>query len=219
MSKPKVKIDIVSDVVCPWCYIGKRRLEKAILQTANEVDVEIEFHPFELNPHMPKEGAHQKEYLSNKFGGEDRYEKITAHTTKAAAEEGLEFHFGRQKISPNTRDAHRIIQYAKSEKKQGLVKEALMKAYFTDGIDLTKKENLITLAVGAGLNKEKITELLNSEAGVMEIEIEEQQHARRGITSVPFFIVNNKYGLSGAQPTEVFEKVILDVAGEAVAIS
>lgn len=219
MSKPKVKIDIVSDVVCPWCYIGKIRLEKAIHKLAGQVEVELEFHPFELNPHQPQQGTNQREYLSEKFGGEDRYHQITSHTTKVAADEGLEFNFDKQKISPNTRNAHRIIQFAKTERKQAQVNEGLMKAYFTDGIDLSQKENLIAVATNAGLNKEKVTAMLNSDEGLMAIEVEEQLHAQRGIRSVPFFIVNNKYGLSGAQPTEVFEKVILDVAREPVATS
>lgn len=219
MDKPKVKIDVVSDVVCPWCYIGKRRLEKAIRQVAGDVDVELEFHPFELNPHLPKEGTNQKEYLSEKFGGDDRYQAITDHTTRIAAEEGLVFHFEKQQVSPNTRDAHRIIQFAKDKHLQPQVKEAFMKAYFTDGADLSKKENLISVATGAGLDQGSVAALLESEDGLAEIELEEQLHARRGIRSVPFFIINNKYGVSGAQPTEAFRKIILDVSREAVATS
>ena len=214
MSNPKIKIDVVSDVVCPWCYIGKRRLEKAIEQLKGQIDVEVEFHPFELNPDMPKEGKNQKEHLTNKFGGADRYKQITSNVTKVAAEEGLKFNFDKQEVSPNTRDAHRIIRYAKSEGKQAVVKEAFMKAYFEDGIDLSKNENLLSIATKAGLDTPKVSSLLNSDEGLVEVELEERTYAQRGITSVPYFIINNTYGVSGAQPTEVFEKALLDISKE-----
>ena len=218
MSVPKIKIDVVSDVVCPWCYIGKRRLEKAIDQLAGQVDVELEFHPFELNPDMPKEGRNQKQHLANKFGGEERYREITSHVTKVASEEGLHFNFDRQEISPNTRDAHRIIRYAKEEGKQSAVKEAFLKAYFEDGIDLSKTENLIDIAAKAGLEATKVSSLLASDEGRVEIEMEQRTNRQRGITGVPYFIINNKYGLSGAQPSEVFHKALLDIAKEPVAL-
>ena len=212
MSKPKIKIDMVSDVVCPWCYIGKRRLEKAIDQLAGQVEVEIEFHPFELNPDMPKEGKNQKEHLINKFGGEARYKQITDNVTNVAAEEGLSFNFDKQKISPNTRDAHRIIRYAKLEGKQAAVKEAFLKAYFEEGIDLSKRENLLAIAVKVGLNAIKVSSLLDSDEGLVEIELEQKMNRQRGITGVPYYIINNKYGISGAQPSEVFQKALLEIA-------
>lgn len=214
MSIPKIKIDVVSDVVCPWCYIGKRRLEKAIDQLAGQVDVEVEFHPFELNPDMPKEGKNQKQYLADKFGSEERYQQITNNVTKVGAEEGLKFNFDKQEVSPNTRDAHRIIRYAKSEGKQAVVKEAFLKAYFEEGIDLSKKENLLAIATKIGLNTIKVSSLLDSDEGVVEVELEERMNAQRGISGVPYFIINNKYGVSGAQPTEVFQKALLDIAKE-----
>ena len=214
MSNPKIKIDVVSDVVCPWCYIGKRRLEKAIEQLKGQIDVEVEFHPFELNPDMPKEGKNQKEHLTNKFGGADRYKQITSNVTKVAAEEGLKFNFDKQEVSPNTRDAHRIIRYAKSEGKQAATKEAFLKAFFEEGIDLSKKENLLTIATTAGLDSMKVSSLLSSDEGLVEVELEERMNAQRGISGVPYFIINNKYGVSGAQPTEVFQKALLDIARE-----
>ena len=212
MSTPKIKIDVVSDVVCPWCYIGKRRLEKAIDQLAGQVDVELEFHPFELNPDMPMEGRNQKEHLIKKFGGPDRYQQITSNVAKVAAEEGLKFNFDKQEISPNTRNAHRIIRYAKSEDKQALMKEAFLKAYFEEGTDLSKNENLLAIASKVGLDALKVSSLLNSDEGLVEIEMEERTYAQRGITGVPYFIINNKYGVSGAQPTDVFKQAILDIA-------
>src|SRR6267378_1254107 len=109
MNKVKLRIDVVSDVVCPWCYIGKRRLEKAIGQLSSQFDFDVEYQPFELNPEMSKKGRNQKEYLTAKFGGEERYHQITDHVTRIAAEEGLKFDFKREIISPNTREAHRLV--------------------------------------------------------------------------------------------------------------
>jgi predicted DsbA family dithiol-disulfide isomerase len=216
MSNSKIKIDVVSDVVCPWCYIGKRRLEKAIDQLKGQVDVEVEFHPFELNPDMPMEGKNQKQHLTDKFGSEERYRQITNNVTKVAAEEGLKFNFDKQEVSPNTRDAHRIIRYSKSEGKQAAVKEAFMKAYFEEGIDLSKKENLLAIATRAGLDNMKVSSLLYSDEGHVEVELGERMNSQRGISGVPYFIINNKYGVSGAQSTEVFQKALLDIAAESV---
>ena len=216
MSTPKIKIDVVSDVVCPWCYIGKRRLEKAIHQLHGEVEVELEFHPFELNPDMPKEGRNQKEYLTDKFGGADRFKQLTSHVSKVAAEEGLKFNYDNQHISPNTRDAHRIIRLAKEEGVQPAVKESFMKAYFEEGIDLSKRENLIDVAAKAGLNAARVSSLLNSDEGLAEVELEEKINYQRGISGVPYYIINNKYGVSGAQPTEVFVQALREIAKEPV---
>lgn len=214
MTKPKIKVDVVSDVVCPWCYIGKRRIEKAMQTLADRYDFEVEYHPFELNPQMPAEGVNQKQYLSAKFGGDDRYEKITAHTTATAAQEGLTFDFEKQKVSPNTRDAHRIIQYAKTEGRQPEVKEAFMKAYFEQGIDLSKKENLVSVAVQAGLSKQAVETLLSTTEGLAAIEQQEHELQKLGISGVPFYIINNKYGVSGAQASETFMKLFEEVTNE-----
>ncbi|MEY4929902.1 MAG: hypothetical protein RI909_626, partial [Bacteroidota bacterium] len=128
--KPVIKVDIVSDVVCPWCFIGKRRIEKAMNILQDEFDFEVSYLPFELNPQTPQEGFNQKEYLAQKFGSEEKYHQITNHVTQVAAQEGLQFDFEKQRISPNTKDAHRVIWFAKKEGKQLAVKEAFMKAYF-----------------------------------------------------------------------------------------
>jgi predicted DsbA family dithiol-disulfide isomerase len=214
MTNPKIKIDVVSDVVCPWCYIGKRRLEKAIAQVADQVDVELEYHPFELNPDMPLEGRNQKEYLTRKFGSEVKYQQIVEHVTDVAAQEGLKFDFEKQVISPNTRNAHRLIWFAKKHGKQIEMKEALMKAYFEQGIDLTKMENLISIATQAGIDPEKIKSFLSSTEGMVEVTTSEMQNAQRGISGVPFYIINNQYGVSGAQPSEVFAKALLEISAE-----
>ncbi len=216
--KPVIKIDIVSDVVCPWCFIGKRRMEKAMSALSNDYDFDVSYLPFELNPQTPKEGFSQKEYLSKKFGGEEKYHQITQHVTHVAADEGLLFDFNKQAISPNTRDAHRVIWFAKNEGKQLPVKEAFLKAYFEQGIDLTKKENIISVAVSAGLDAKRITSLLDSQEGLQEVIQLEQQNHQRGISGVPFYVINNQYGISGAQPSDVFIQALREIGSE-VALS
>ncbi len=212
--KPVIKVEVVSDVVCPWCYIGKRRLEKAIATLKDSFEFDVEYVPFELNPAMPKEGKNQKEYLTAKFGGDAQYEKITSNTTKVAAEEGLAFDFTKQHISPNTRNAHRIIWLAKKEGKQKEVKEAFMKAYFEDGVDLTQKENLVAIASKAGVEPSKVWQLLNSDEGIEEVIQAEQLNMKRGISGVPFYIINGKYGVSGAQSPAAFIEAFNEIALE-----
>jgi predicted DsbA family dithiol-disulfide isomerase len=209
--KRVIQIEVVSDVVCPWCYIGKRRLERALEQLKDQFDFTLTFLPFELNPGMPKEGVNQKSYLSQKFGGEERYRQITNHVTQLAKEEGLTFDYDKQITSPNTRDAHRIIWMARQDGKQALVKEAFLKAYFENGIDLSKKENLVAVAASAGLDKHKVQSLLETDDGAAEVEMIEQMSQQRGVSGVPFYIINNKYGISGAQPSEVFVKVLREI--------
>jgi predicted DsbA family dithiol-disulfide isomerase len=214
MNKPQIKIEVVSDVVCPWCYIGKRRLEKALDQLKDQFDFDVEYSPFELNPDMPLEGRNQKEYLMQKFGGETKYAQITSHVTKVAAEEGLNFDFTSQHISPNTRSAHRIIWFAKSKGKQLEIKEALMKAYFEKGVDLSKKENLALVASEVGLSSKEVIALLESEEGLAEVVFAEQGNYQRGVTGVPFYVINDKYGISGAQPVEAFIEALTNIGTE-----
>ncbi len=213
----KITIDVVSDVVCPWCYIGKRRLEKAINELKEEYEFEVNYLPFELNPNMPKEGRNQKEYLTEKFGGEDRYKQLTDNVAKVAADEGLHFDYDKQQNSPNTRDAHRLILLAKQEGVQAEVKEALLNAYFVKGVDLTKNENLVNVVSKAGLDREKATSLLSSDEGLAEVERLEQINVQRGVSGVPFYIVNGKYGISGAQPSSSFISAFKDIGEKELA--
>ncbi|MBS1508735.1 MAG: DsbA family oxidoreductase [Bacteroidetes bacterium] len=214
MAKPTLKIDIVSDVVCPWCYIGKRRIERAMDQLKDQFDFEVEYHPFELNPNMPKEGSNQKEYLATKFGGEERYQQITGHVTSVAAQEGLKFDFANQQVSPNTLNAHRLIAFAKREGKQPQMKEALMSAYFEQGVDLSKNKNLVAIAVKQGLDETRVTDFLNSDELTDEVKMEEHINVQRGISGVPFYIIDNKYGVSGAQASETFVKALTEIGSK-----
>ncbi len=215
MQKPTIKIDIVSDVVCPWCYVGKRRLEQALTKLSGQYHFELEYHPFELNPDMPPEGKNQAEYLGKKFGSESRYQEIISHMTQVAAQEGLDFHFEKQQVSPNTRNAHRLVQFAKSTGDNHLdLVEALFKAYFTDGVDLSKKENLVEVAVQAGMDRDTVEQILATDNGLKEVALAEKEMQQLGITGVPFYILNNKYGVSGAQPAETFVKALEQIGSE-----
>jgi predicted DsbA family dithiol-disulfide isomerase len=214
MNKPLIKIDVVSDVVCPWCYIGKRRLEKAIDQLKDKIDFEVEYHPFELNPDTPKEGVNHKEYLIKKFGGEERYQQLSNYVVGVALGEGLKFNFNDTKITPNTLEAHRLIAFAKKHGKQPEMKEALMSAYFEKGIDLTQSKNLITIATQLGMSAKEVEAFLKTDELAAEVKLEEQINHKRGITGVPFYIINNKYGVSGAQPTEAFVQALTEIGNE-----
>ncbi len=215
--KQSITIEVVSDVVCPWCYIGKRRLEKAIDELRDRFDFEVKFSPFELNPEMPAKGKDQKEYLSAKFGSVEKYEQITAHVTGIARTEGLSFDFSKQKVSPNTRDAHRIIMLAGKSNLQAAVNEALMKAYFEQGVDLSDRRNLIAVAVGAGMIEKELNDMFANDDYLEEVTMREQVNYQRGISGVPFFIINNKYGVSGAQPTAAFVEMFTELGSEMVA--
>jgi predicted DsbA family dithiol-disulfide isomerase len=215
MEKIKIKIDVVSDVVCPWCYIGKRRLENALSKLPDNYEIDLAFLPFELNPELPKTGSDQKAYLANKFGSKERYDQLTSNVVNVAASEGLNFHYEKQSVMPNTLDSHRLIQYAKRSGKQAAIKETLMKAYFEQGVDLSKHENLVNIAAQNGLDRNEVTDFLASDEGAVEVKHMEQTSMQRGVSGVPFYIINNKYGISGAQPSEAFVEILTGIATEA----
>jgi predicted DsbA family dithiol-disulfide isomerase len=212
--KPVIKIAVVSDVVCPWCYIGKRRMENAVKSLSDEFDFDIAYYPFELNADMPLSGKNQKEYLSKKFGDESEYERLTGHVTEVASQEGLVFDYSKQSVSPNTRNAHRLILFAKDSGKNLEMVEALFKAYFTDGIDLSKIENLVAIAETVGLDRSKVELFLASDAGTAEIIMAERELQKMGISGVPFYIINDQYGVSGAQSSQTFIQAFQNVAKE-----
>lgn len=178
----------------------------------NEFDFEVAYYPFELNPDMPVEGRNQKEFFKQKFGG--AHEEMTERVSHVAAQEGLEFDFEKQHVSPNTRDAHRLVLFARDSGKDLFLVEKLFKAYFTDGVDLSKKENLTKLAVEVGLDEAEVARFLEGEAGKTEVVLAESEMQRIGVRGVPFYIINDKYGVSGAQPAEAFIDVFKGIAQE-----
>ena len=212
--KQTITIDIVSDVVCPWCYIGRRRLQSALSELQEEYDFEVEHRPFELNPAIPASGRNQLDYMIEKFGSEERYKSLTKQVTQVAADEGLEFNYDKQFRSPNTRKAHALIQFAASERRQEEVVDLLFKAYFTDGIDLSKDESLLEIADQSGLDYQRTKHMLEDENSLLQIALEEQEIYKLGITGVPFFIINKKFGISGAQSSETFVKALQNIGKE-----
>jgi predicted DsbA family dithiol-disulfide isomerase len=215
-AKPTLKISVISDVVCPWCYIGKRRLEAAVDRLSDRFNFEIEYFPFELNPQMPASGLNQKEYLYKKFGGEERYQQLTGHVSNIAGQEGLSFNYQSQTISPNTRKAHRLIQLSKEDKKHLQLVEAFFKAYFTDGVDLSKDENLIKIAENCGMDGQKVASFLKGNEGEVEVEMAERQWQNAGVTGVPFYVIDNKYGISGAQSPDSLIEAFSEIASTKV---
>ena len=208
-----LRIDVVSDVVCPWCFIGKRRLEKALALTPN-VPVEVHWHPYFLNDWIPREGISRTEYLTTKFGSPERYQEIAQRVTAAAAEEGLDYAADRLSRQPNTTDAHRLIRWAGGLGKAAEMKQKLMDLYFTDGADLTNHAVLVQAAADVGLDPDDVREALASDTDVEDVAREAQSAKEAGIEGVPCFIFGGRYAVSGAQAPEYLAQMIERVAQE-----
>ncbi|MEQ1790735.1 MAG: DsbA family oxidoreductase [Nitrospira sp.] len=204
-------IDIYSDVVCPWCYVGKRRLERALSDSKELVQPAITWRPFQLNPTMPKEGLERTAYLEAKFGSLDAFRQMEEHVFAAGAEEQIAFAFGKIVRTPNTFLAHRLIWYAGQEGCQNAIVDSLFKGYFEEGVDIGSLSVLAQLAERAGLKAEPFFE---GQDGTAEVKAEESAGHRLGIRSVPYFLLNGTYALSGAQPPDrfvtAFKKVEVD---------
>lgn len=197
-------IDVISDVICPWCFIGKRRLEKAIAALNRQPDVRVRWHPFQLNPTMPKEGISRREYRIGKFGSWERSQELDAKLIAVGEAEGIHFAFDRIERTPNTVDAHRLIWLADQHDCQDAVMEGLFRAYFTDGRDISNRQTLSDVVIESGLERQLVEDMLNSEEGMEAIQEAGGLSRRHGVSGVPFFIVNDKVALSGAQAPETF---------------
>lgn len=204
-------LDVVSDVVCPWCYIGKHRLERA-LALVPDVPVEVAWRPFFLNPWVPREGISRNEYLTRKFGSPEAYYHRAQGVVDAAASEGLAYHPHDVKRQPNTTDCHRLIYWASAESKAAAMKQRLMELYFRDGGDLTDAEVLVQAAADVGLDAGEIRARLASDDDVDLISGWAQEASDRGISGVPTFVLDGKYALSGAQAPELLARAIRQVS-------
>ena len=214
-----LSIDIISDVVCPWCFIGKKRLESALeLYRARKPAAaapQVTYHPFELNPDVPREGVARADYIAKKFGarGYSAHDRLV----QAGKPLGIAFAFDKIERQPNTLAAHALIESARRHGVQAAVKEALMQAFFVDGLDLTDTETLVRVASQAGLERKE------AEAAIADEELrravaEEEENARRmGVQGVPFFIFNNRLCVEGAQPPEVLLDAMLEAEKESAA--
>ena len=211
-DKPPLRIEVVSDVMCPWCYIGKRRLETAIADT--ELSLAIAWRPFQLDPTLPAGGKDRKIYLAEKFGSIERARELYENIRAAGEEENIPFAFDRIAVSPNTLDAHRLIRWAGDidAAMQDRVVEALFKAYFLNGEHIGEAETLVRIAQDAGMDGDRVAELLTSDTDRERVRNEITQAQEMGVTGVPTFILDNKYALVGAQPAAQLAEALRTLA-------
>lgn len=208
-----MQIDIVSDTVCPWCFIGKRRLEKA-LALRPDVTFDIRWRAYRLDPSIPAEGVDRKQYMAAKFGNNPNRQAMQDALLKAGESEGIAFAFDRIARSPNTLDSHRLIRWAASAGVQNEIVERLFEAYFEDGRDIGNPDVLTEVASDAGMDSATVADLLEQGTDRELIEDEDALAHRLGISGVPTFIFENKYMVSGAHDPEQLVKVIDTVTGE-----
>jgi predicted DsbA family dithiol-disulfide isomerase len=208
-----VRLDIFSDPVCPWCYIGKGLLDRA-LEGKPEHPFTIEWHPFQLNPDMPPEGADRESYLAARLGGPERAAQIYARVEEAARLAGLGINFEAMKRVPNTLDAHRLIHWAGLEGRQGAMVSRLFRAYFREGRDIGDAATLAALAGDAGLDRGVASRLLASDADRDDIRARDAHARAKGVGAVPTFLIANQYALSGAQPVALWQQVIDEIVGK-----
>ncbi len=197
---------VVSDLICPWCYIGKRRLEAALRELPDGEEAAVSWHPFQLNPDMPEDGMVLREYCIRKFGSWEHCETLLAQISEAGRAVGIEFKFESQRVLPNTFDAHRVIWLAGLAGVQDAVVEALFRAYFCEGIDLRARSLLIEVAASGGLDADRVERFLESDEGVARVRSEESEIKKLGVSSVPLFIIQDHVAVSGAQPPETILK-------------
>jgi predicted DsbA family dithiol-disulfide isomerase len=207
-----VHVEVVSDVVCPWCYIGKRRLEGAVALVP-DIDVEVNWRPYFLNPWIPREGIDRQTYLETKFGSVERYSAIAERVAAAAAMEGLVYDPEKMSRQPNTLDCHRLILWSRSASDPGRMKQRLMKLYFAEGGDLSDPKVLIQAAVDCGMDGDLVRRLLASDADVDRIENEAESAREAGIDGVPCFVFGGGLIVTGAQSPEYLANAIQRVAG------
>jgi predicted DsbA family dithiol-disulfide isomerase len=206
-----LQIDVVSDVVCPWCFIGKRRLEKS-LALKPDIPVEVRYHPYFLNPWVPRDGMSRDEYLTTKFGSPERYQAIAGRVVAAAAAEGLTYAVDKMTRQPNTLDCHRLILWAQPTGQAPQMKQRLMDLYFTEGADLSDRDVLVRAAADVGMDAERVREMLATDTDVEQVETADNAAKDAGIDGVPTFILGGVAAVSGAQSPEVLANAIEQVA-------
>jgi predicted DsbA family dithiol-disulfide isomerase len=210
MSAP-LAITVYSDVICPWCYVGKRRLETALSAPA---EVQLTWLPFELNPDMPAEGIARAEYRRRKFGAE-RAAELDRSMTETGRELGIDFAFDRMQRTPSTRMAHRLIWEAGRQGRQNEIVNRLFRAYFEEALDIGETAVLQRLAAETGLDAAGVTRALDGAESLDAVVELEEQGRSMGIQGVPFFVLLGKYGVSGAQPPEYWREALPKIAAEA----
>lgn len=209
-----LKLDIISDPICPWCYIGKTELDKALSERPGH-PFEIEWHPFQLNPDMPRDGMERRAYLEGKFGGKEAAIRAYAPVLERSEAVGLKIDFAGIKRTPNTLDAHRLIHWAGIEQLQDRMSMALFAAYFIEGRDIGDWDVLADIADGLSMDAAMIRHLLATEADVDDIRARDSRFREMGITGVPTFIVADQHAVPGCQPAEMWLKVIDELLSKA----
>ena len=215
--RPRVEVEIWSDVVCPWCYIGKRRFEAALAQITDEIDVDVAFKPFQLDPTAsPGKAGPVIEAYARKFGSRERAQEIIDHVTEVAAESGLEFRLDRA-LRANTLLAHRLLWLAQTKGRQIAMNERLLKAYFMDGLDIGDPDVLADCAANVGLDRDEVRAFFDSDAGLSEVRAEIEAAADMEITAVPTFVFDRKWMVPGAQDPDTFATVLRRVVAKRTA--
>ncbi|KAA5543541.1 DsbA family oxidoreductase [Adhaeribacter rhizoryzae] len=214
MNKQNIKIDIVSDINCPWCYLGEARLAKAINQTQDKYNFEVQFKPYELNPFAPQEGENKKDYFIRNYGSESlsRLDESSRHLKEAGQTEDIIFDFEKSTTVHNTFNGHRLIWLAGKYDVQVPVAKALFRANFTNGENVNDPAVLTQIGLEHNIPAEVLNDFFAGEEGKAEVKALEQQAQQSGISGVPAFIINDRYLISGAQPTETFVNVLQQIA-------
>tara|TARA_B100000768_G_C11279607_1_gene377794 strand:+ start:807 stop:1445 length:639 start_codon:yes stop_codon:yes gene_type:complete len=205
-----IKLDIMSDPICPWCYIGKTQLDRALASHPDH-PFTVEWHPFQLNPDMPAEGMDRRAYLEGKFGGKAEAVQVYGNIERQARTLGLSIDFAAMKRTPNTINAHRLIHWAGLEQKQQGLVDALFDAYFCKGVDIGESDNLCDIAEKAGLERDMIAHLLDGDTDCQMIRERDAHSRKMGVNAVPTFIVANQHAVPGAQTPEVWATIIADL--------
>jgi predicted DsbA family dithiol-disulfide isomerase len=211
-------IDVVSDVVCPWCFIGKRRLEAALALAGPDGAAQayaVRWHPFELNPGLPRGGIDRRAYLESKFGGRARVEEVLARVRAAGATAGVAFALDRIARMPNTRDAHRLVDWAQGQREAGALVEGLFRAFFVEGRDIGDRGVLAAVAAAAGFDLRAARAALESDAGAGAVERAERRALELGVGGVPFFVFGGRVALAGAHEPRVIAQAIAEARAAA----
>lgn len=206
MTDRGLVVEVYSDIVCPWCYVGKRRLERALTLVGS--DVHVTWRPFQLNPTMLSDGMDRTAYLKAKFGSLEAFGRMEEQLLAAGADEQIPFAFEKIQRTPNTFVAHRLVWYAEQQGKQDTMVEALFRGYFLEGKNIGDVKTLTHVAAEAGLDRTETAEFLESEKGVVEVKAEEAVGRQLGIRGVPYFVFNGTVSISGAQPPDIFVSAI-----------
>ena len=213
MQNAKLHLDVIVDVVCPWCFLGKRRLDAALAEL-DDLDIEVRYRPFQLDPTIPQEGIEREEYVIGKFGSADALDEAHARLFSLGADVGITYAFDLIEKSPNTLDAHRLVRWAAAEGLGDPMLERLLSLFFEDGADLTKAETLIAAAEEVGLDEDEVAMRLEDGVDLDAVKADIAHAGRIGITGVPTIIVENKFAISGAQTPEVLIDALRRIASE-----